>query len=81
MGYTADEGRRGWQPDMDTGAYPVIDEYAGHQRLAGDQGGPNWPADPQAPLASREWQAPRAARGRHASPLHWIADVIRRAGR
>lgn len=29
MGYTADD--QGWQPDVATGAYPVIDEYAGYE--------------------------------------------------
>jgi hypothetical protein len=34
MGYAAHDGQgpgpRGWQPDMDTGAYPVIGGYTGN---------------------------------------------------
>jgi len=91
MGWDADEGAgagvRGWQPDMDTGAYPVIDACAGDERLAGGQwfaggqSGPDWPYDPRALRASDERQAQPAAGGRRGSPRRWIAVVFRRTGR
>ena len=82
MGYAADEGQgsRSWQPDMDTGAYPVIDGYAGLQRLA-DDSGPDRLYDPQDPRTAHERRAPLAAPRRRASARRWIAEVIRRAGR
>jgi hypothetical protein len=39
----ADSGRfprAGWHPDADTGIYPVLDGYPGHQRFAGEPPAP-----------------------------------------